>query len=383
MQSIKLSPFTRDLFDDATLAQQAARILHAQLKAQSPRLTDIARQMRGQADSNYKQLQRFLHKVDLKAVLWRLFQSEAAFVIGDVTEIPRPHARKTTYVGTLKDGKTRGFWTLVLGTPFRGRALPFHFITYSSRTIAQEATSRNQEHMRALADVKALVGEKPVVLDREFSYEELLAQFVAAQLHFVIRLNLGSHAPIFYDEQGRRVELSVARSETVVYQHVCYRGQVRVNLIGTWQAGFSEPLWVMTDLPPQRGLHLYLERMKIEQTFRDLKSLLHLDKLMNKQHAAMEQVIALVLLAFSLGALIGEQFKDEWCTEQPSAKRAQVRRGTRARAKAARRKRQCYSGPFILLKLKLSWSAARVKRIVRQAYQQFKTLLFPPVRSFV
>ncbi len=73
------------LFDDVKQAQQAAQILQAQLQAQSPRLTDIARQLHGKADSNYKQLQRFLHKVDLKA----------EFVIGDVTEIARPHARKT------------------------------------------------------------------------------------------------------------------------------------------------------------------------------------------------------------------------------------------------------------------------------------------------
>ncbi len=122
MQSSKLSPFTRALFDDAAQAQQAARILHAQLRAQSQRLTDIARQLHGKADSNYKQLQRFLHRVNLKALRWRLFQNEAEFVIGDVTEIPRPHARKTAYVGTLTDGKTRGFWTLLLATAFRGRA---------------------------------------------------------------------------------------------------------------------------------------------------------------------------------------------------------------------------------------------------------------------
>ncbi len=95
MQSMKLSPFTRALFDDAKQAQQAAQMLQAQLQAQSPRLTDIARQLHGKADSNYKQVQRFLQQVDLKALRWRLFQSEADFVMGDVTEIARPHARKT------------------------------------------------------------------------------------------------------------------------------------------------------------------------------------------------------------------------------------------------------------------------------------------------
>ncbi len=158
---------------------------------------------------------------------------------------------------------------------------------------------------------------------------------------------------------------------------------MRVNLIGTWRPDLSELLGVMSAIEPVLALRIYCERMKIEQTFRDLKSLLQLDKLMNQQHAMMEQVIALVLLAFSLGTLIGEQFKDEWCAEQSSTQRTPARRGPRARAQAAQRKRQRYSGLFILLKLKLSWSAARVKRIVRKAYHQFMTLLFPPVRTFI
>ena len=48
------------------------------------------------------------------------------------------------------DGKTKGFWLLTLATPFRGRALPFHFVTYSSKTISAEGSSRNLKHFRAL-----------------------------------------------------------------------------------------------------------------------------------------------------------------------------------------------------------------------------------------
>ena len=78
--------------------------------------------MPGREAANYKMIQRFLGQVDLKRALLRLFQADAPFVIGDPTEMPRPQARKTSYVGTLKDGKTRGFWLLLLATPYRGRA---------------------------------------------------------------------------------------------------------------------------------------------------------------------------------------------------------------------------------------------------------------------
>jgi hypothetical protein len=82
-------------------------------------------------------------------------------MLGDPTEMPHYDARKTSYIGTLSDEKTPGYWLLVLSAPFRGRALPFHFITYSSKTIGDQATSRNQEHFRAFAEIKALLGDKP------------------------------------------------------------------------------------------------------------------------------------------------------------------------------------------------------------------------------
>ena len=61
-------------------------------------------------------------------------------------------------------------------------------MTYSSRTINQGINSRNQEHARAFEAVKALLGERPLVLDREFSYLELLNALIEEQIHFVIRL---------------------------------------------------------------------------------------------------------------------------------------------------------------------------------------------------
>ncbi len=58
--------------------------------------------------SNYKVIQRFLKKVDLKQSLLRLYQEDAEFMIGDPTEMERYKAPKTAYVGTLSDGKTPG-----------------------------------------------------------------------------------------------------------------------------------------------------------------------------------------------------------------------------------------------------------------------------------
>ena len=70
--------------------------------------------------------------------------------------------------------------------------------------------------------------------------------------------------------------------QQVVYQDVCYMGEVRVNVIGVWRRRLSCPLWVMTDLEPEEGLRIYLQRMKIEESFKDVKDLLEINKIMNK-----------------------------------------------------------------------------------------------------
>lgn len=383
MRSIEVRRFMRLLFDDPTIADQAAEIGQAILEARSLRLTEIAAQMRGTSAAAYKRLHRFLRKpgqeADPRLVLWRLFSDQAEFVIADPTEIERPQARKTEYVGILKDGKTPGFWALILAVPYRGRAIPCGLITYSSRTIAEQGDSRNQNHFRAFATLKDLLGERPLVLDREFSYLELLLRLVEERIHFVIRLNLGSHPPRFWDSEGREVSLEILPGETVVYRDVWYKGQVRVNLMGTWRKGFSEPLWVMTDLEPEDGLRIYLKRMKIDELFRDGKSLLGMGRVMNKRWVYMEKMLALLLIVYAVAYLIGERLRDflygEPIGEQESVPEEERIPGNPHRKQGKKWKR--YSGLFVLLKQQWRLSAREWERIVEDAWTIFTAIVLP------
>ena len=282
---IRISMFAKQLFTDPKDAQQASQIMQGIMQARSPRLSDIAAHMPGQADASYKRIQRFLQDHDPLEALKLLFNEEADFVIGDPTEIKRPHANRTKYVGTLMDGQTKGFWMLTLATPLRGRAIPFHFVTYSSRTIEDLPSSRNLEHFKAIQEIQQLIGTRPIVFDREFSYGELLNSLVDEGVHFVIRLNMGAHPPRFYydEEQKHSLRLLIAPiNKPKIYRQVYYMGSVCLNVVGIWRYGFKEPMWIMTNMEPESALALYDQRMKIEICFRDLKSLLHIDKVMNK-----------------------------------------------------------------------------------------------------
>jgi hypothetical protein len=383
-QCIKAAPFLKHLFDQDRLVAKAAVIVEAILAACSPRLSDIAQHMPGREAANYKMIQRFLQHADPKAALMRLFQADAPFVIGDPTEMPRPQARKTPYVGTLKDGKTHGFWLLLLATPYRGRALPCGFVTYSSKTIAQLARSRNQYHWQAFDQVKALLGDKPLVLDREFSYLELLEYLVHSRINFVIRLHLGSHPPAFFDATGRKVTLAASLGEQIIYRDLRYMGQVTVNVVGVWHKNHAEPLWIMSNLAPERALAIYAARMKIEEAFRDLKNLLNLDKLMNKSQRQMEQMAALVMLAFTIGLLVGETLRDTLYGAPESAQANSDMPGsaTETTQSKARRKWLLYSGLFIVLKRKTTLPAKRLRQLHNQVVAAFAQLVQPqPVRT--
>lgn len=355
-----LSDFLAYLFDDDRSVEKAKTITAGILKARSCRLSDIAREMSGNESANYKCIQRFTAAESLKSILLRLYQEEASFMIGDPTEMPRPDAKKTDYVGTLSDGQTSGYWLLVLATPYQGRAIPCHFVSYSSAIIGAEITSRNRYHFQAFAEVKEPLGEKPLVLDREFSYLALLQALVSEEVNFVIRLKVGAH---FFDQEGKRVSLNVKKGETRMLNKVFYMGKVFVNVIGWWKEGLHEPIWVMTNLSAEQGLSFYLQRMKIEEAFKDLKSLLGMEKMMHQKRYWMEQMVSLALIAYAIGLVLGETLRAHMFPETS-------------------RKRKLYSGLFVLLKLKLSLSHHQFKQIALLALQTFRSIALP-VRTFV
>jgi len=74
------------------------------------------------------------------------------------------------------------------------------------KTINAEATSRNRHHFEAFARIKELLGDKPLVLDRVFSYLGLMENPVFEKINFVIRLK---EAAKYIDQEGKLVAFSI------------------------------------------------------------------------------------------------------------------------------------------------------------------------------
>lgn len=379
---IRISEFAKQLFTDQSTVQVANEILQGILEAGSPRLSDIAAKMPGNEDACYKRVQRFLQENDPQETLKMLFNEEADFVIGDPTEIERPHADKTEYVGTLMDGETKGFSVLTLATPLRGRAIPFHFVTYSSRTFEDKPSSRNLEHFKAIQEIQQLIGTRPIVFDREFSYRELLNSLVEEGVHFVIRLKMGAHPPHFYyeAEQKHPLRLLIAPiNKPKIYRQVYYMGEVCLNVIGIWRYGFKEPMWILTNMEPEAGLALYDQRMKIEICFRDLKSLLHIDKVMNKSQVYLNKMLAMVMIAYAISLIVGEVIRDvQYSQAAPDETNL-----LRIPEVNKRSRWYLFSGPFLLLKQRYRLEKRILKRIVAAALSIFTHLIFANVRTLV
>lgn len=177
------------------------------------------------------------------------------------------------------------------------------------------------EHRRAIAEVMSMLGDTPLVFDGEFSYES------------------------FFED----LEI-----EGWVY----YKGTVKMNLIGYWKKGMKEAMWITTNLDPKTALKIYLDRMKIEESFKDLKSLLGLECIMSKDRQYMEKLIMLVLIAYTIGVLVGEKLRD---------------RMYRSEKKWTR-----YSGLFILIRQRVTLPGKEIRKMKVLAYRLVQKMLHAP-----
>ena len=115
----------------------------------------------------------------------------------------------------------------------------------------------------------------------------------------------------------------------------------------------------MTNLKAEDWLAIYLQRMKIEEVFWDLKSLLNFHKIMNKRRIIMEKMVALLLIAYAITLILGETVRTQLFPENC-------------------RKHKLFSGPFIFLKLRPDLSPP----VLSQALSTF-SLTVCPVRTYV
>ena len=100
-------------------------------------------------------------------------------------------------------------------------------------------------------EIKDLVGETPLIFDREFSAQRWLKALEEAGCEWVVRLNTKSKVKL-KDAEGEEVPLFVREGEREQMEGVYLlpgrgEGERRRPF---WREDQKEPLWVMGSLPP-------------------------------------------------------------------------------------------------------------------------------------
>lgn len=70
-----IKQFTDQCFDRES--EKGASIIKGILEARSPRMSDISNEMEGNPDANYKTIQRFIEKMELRESLHRLYNENS------------------------------------------------------------------------------------------------------------------------------------------------------------------------------------------------------------------------------------------------------------------------------------------------------------------
>jgi len=305
---------TLNIFDPK-IRNAVSSIIYGFQKCKSLRISRIAATMPGNYESNDKNITRALNRLDISMLLSGLtvFVSPNDEVrLLDLTEMPRKNARKTTYVGYLKDGKTHGYNMLTISVPYKGRSRVIFTDVISSAIIEDSESGKWKLIQSSLGPVIHLLQSKLIVIDREFCNEEMINFFRRHGIHYAIRLKLhaGRGEITITNKKGKRINLSLKRGSKKNWNSVYYKGKIKLNIAAEWQSGMSEPMYIVTDCEPAKGLKYYKIRMKIEESFKDLKDKLGFTKLMNKKLDNLLKLILIGILAYNILMLIGEKLRE-------------------------------------------------------------------------
>ncbi len=193
--------------------------------------------------------------------------------------------------------------------------------------------------------MQGLLQGRPLILDRGFHSRAFFTWLQQRGLPFIVRVRIGGQGRDLRDARGERLRPVVAPGQRRVWREVQYHELRSLTLIGYWVSSHAAPIGLLTTWPnPEQALAWYLMRMRIEEAFRDGKTLLLVEANMNQRWPGMSRTMGRVVLAYAMGMVAGELLRDlyggEGLPEDWAAWRRPKRRGF------------AYSGLLTLLRIK-------------------------------
>jgi hypothetical protein len=237
----------------------------------------------------------------------------------------------------------RGTPTLLAGVRVAGRILPVAFACFEYATLRKSQNAL--EHALLLVVATSLPpGCKPLfVLDRGYARAALLGQLRQAGIPYLVRGRRSTLVRI----GTQRLALGRVphrQGEAIRYPAVAYQStqQELVDLIIFHDPAFQEPWYLLVppdsarQLPTERVVALYRQRMHIELTFRDWKTHLGIRGLRLEVDIAsrLERLLLALTVAYTLAVLLGAGPAARRVRADCEVLRTTPRHGTRRRLSA-------------------------------------------------
>lgn len=232
---------------------------------------------------------------------------------------------------------------IVASVPWGYRSIPFAVATFDCEQIADSQNVLEWSLLERLLGVISRPKRAVFVMDRGYAKLVHITKLIATQTLFIIRGCRNVIVQYHAGQQGtRRVSLGrlphrqgVARR----YSNVLYRdgGRERVDIVVYRERGFQEPWFLILPclsedtLPTDLVVQWYRWRMRIEVTFRDLKSWLGADGLRFKGEAPEKMARLLICMAVAYTVLVAMGATQEGLRTRKSmeTRRRTPRHGTR------------------------------------------------------
>jgi len=211
---------------------------------------------------------------------------------------------------------------IVVAIPFRMRAIPIYWKVYTNEQIQDMVyMSHNTLVWNFLHELKQLqhqaLGKRRRfiwVFDRGFADVKLMIKLKTWRVGFIIRAcrNVGIQVEGYVGKLGQFQYRGYF--ENIVYHN---DKRIRVNLYCAWDESYDEPMLLVSNQACNLLL-LYSQRMKIEEAFRDLKSLFGFRSLVLKDDSQprVELLWLMSVMSMGLSFLLYEKSGYRWAKEK-------------------------------------------------------------------
>jgi hypothetical protein len=332
---------------DKTCRRFIQEAVYGIIASQSVMLTEIGRQQ--ESHISLKKIEERFCRQLIKPQIWERLHNrllslaakhikDRTLLILDLSDLKKKYAEKMEYLATVRDGSedgefVDGYWTnqVIASEVGSNEITPLYYSLYSTKS--PEFVSENEEIKKAMDMVGKAADNKGIwVIDRGADRDALYESLLANKRDFIIRM-VGTRNLIHDGKTARSLWLGyscrlpykktivrIIHGEEVSFpmSYGCikvYLPDFKDPLTMVVVRGFSsQPMILLTSLqvkPTQKDIwfivEAYIKRWTIEETIRFMKQTYDLENIRVLKYARLQNMMALLLVAFYFVAVILDQ----------------------------------------------------------------------------